>query len=107
MDRRRDGIDSVLALCLVPIIGSLSDATRSRWGRRVPFILIALPVTAIAVWRARFVALLAELVPSVHRSKTEGILSVAMGLAAMMVLGGARSVSERRPDLPFVLAACW
>jgi maltose/moltooligosaccharide transporter len=125
------GIDNVLALCLVPIVGAVSDATRSRFGRRVPFILAALPVTAIAlavipfasrqglvalllamiavdvaiaVWRAPFLALLAELVPSVHRSKTEGILGVAMCLAAMMVLGGARSLSARRPDLPFVLA---
>jgi Na+/melibiose symporter-like transporter len=125
------GIDNVLALCLVPVIGALSDATRTRLGRRVPFLLAALPVTAIALaaipfadrrglvalllamiavdvavaaWRAPFLALLAELVPSVHRSKTEGILGVAMCLAAMVVLGGARSLSERRPDLPFVLA---
>ena len=125
------GIDNVLALCLVPVIGALSDATRTRLGRRVPFLLVALPVTAIAlaaipfadrrgllalllamilvdvaiaVWRAPFLALLAELVPSAHRSKTEGILGVAMCLAAMVVLGGARSLSERRPDLPFVLA---
>jgi len=125
------GIDNVLALCLVPVVGALSDATRSQWGRRVPYLLAALPVTAlalaaipmadrrgllallaamivvdvaIAVWRAPFLALLAELVPSCHRSKTEGVLGVAMCLAAMMVLGGARSLSARRPDLPFVLA---
>jgi Na+/melibiose symporter-like transporter len=125
------GIDNVLALCLVPVVGALSDATRSRLGRRVPFLLAALPVTAIAlaaipfadrrglvalllamivvdvalaVWRAPFLALLAELVPSVHRSRTEGILGVAMCLAAMVVLGGARSLSARAPDLPFVLA---
>ncbi|HEV7991910.1 MAG TPA: MFS transporter, partial [Gemmatimonadaceae bacterium] len=47
----------------------------------------------------------AELVPSVHRPKTEGILGVAMCLGAMMVLGGARSLSARHPELPFVLAA--
>ena len=125
------GIDNILALCLVPFVGAVSDATRTRLGRRVPFLLAALPVTAlalaaipfadrrglfallaamvvvdvaIAVWRAPFLALLAELVPSPHRSKTEGILGVAMCLAAMVVLGGARSLSERRPDLPFVLA---
>ncbi|HEV7992987.1 MAG TPA: MFS transporter, partial [Gemmatimonadaceae bacterium] len=126
------GIDNVLALCLVPVIGALSDATRTRLGRRVPFLLVALPVTALAlaaipfadrrglvalllamivvdlalaVWRAPFLALLAELVPSVHRPKTEGILGVAMCLGAMMVLGGARSLSARHPELPFVLAA--
>jgi Na+/melibiose symporter-like transporter len=124
------GIDNVLALCLVPVVGVLSDATSTRLGRRVPFLLGALPLTAVAlaaipfaerygllalllamiavdvafaVWRAPFVALLAELVPSLHRSKTEGILGVAMCLGAMLVLGGARGLSARHPELPFVL----
>ena len=133
------GIDNVLALLLVPVIGALSDATRTRLGRRVPFIFIALPLTAIAlaaipfadrrglfalllamivvdvalaVWRAPFLALLAELVPSAHRSKTEGILGVAMCLGAMLVLGGARTLGALDPALPFVLggtlvAAVW
>src|SRR5690349_19221101 len=43
------GIDNVLALCLVPIVGSLSDATRSSLGRRVPFLLLALPFTAVTL----------------------------------------------------------
>src|SRR5690349_465526 len=125
------GIDNILALAIVPLIGSLSDATRSALGRRVPFLLIALPFTAItlaaipfadqfglaalllamivldvalAVWRAPFSALLAELVPSVHRSKTEGILGVAMCLGAMLVLGGARQLSAHGVRLPFLLA---
>jgi len=123
------GIDNVLALCLVPLVGAMSDATRTRLGRRVPYLLAALPVTAIAlaaipfaerlgllallmamivtdvaiaVWRAPFLALLADLIPSVHRPKTEGILGVAMCLGAMLVLGGARSLSAR-PALPFAL----
>lgn len=133
------GIDNVLALCLFPLVGVLSDATRTRLGRRVPFLLGALPLTAVAlaaipfaeryglatlllamiavdvalaVWRPPFVALLAELVPSVHRSKTEGILGVTMCLGAMLVLGGARNLGARHPELPFVLggalvAAVW
>lgn len=125
------GIDNVLALLLVPFVGALSDATRTRLGRRVPFVLAALPITAIAlaaipfaehvrlvalltamvvldialaVWRAPFSALLAELVPSVHRPKTEGILGVAMCMGAMLMLGSARSLAARQPALPFVLA---
>src|SRR5690242_20807916 len=42
------GIDNVLALCLVPLVGALSDATRTRLGRRIPYLLAALPVTAVA-----------------------------------------------------------
>ena len=126
------GIDNVLALCLVPLIGALSDATHTRLGRRVPFLLLALPLTAfalaaipfaerfglwtllaamvvldvaLAVWRAPFIALLAELVPSWHRPKAEGVLNVAMCLGAMFVLASARSLSAHHPALPFVLAA--
>jgi len=126
------GIDNVLALCLVPIVGALSDGARTRLGRRVPFVLAALPFTALglaaipfadrlglmvllaamivldvamAVWRAPFTALLAELIPSVHRSKTEGILGVAMCIGAMLMLGSARSLAARDASLPFVLAA--
>jgi MFS family permease len=126
------GIDNVLALLLVPLVGALSDGTHTRLGRRVPFVLLALPVTAIAlaaiplsehyglvplllsmivldvalaVWRAPFSALLAELVPSVQRSKTEGILGVSMCIGAMTMLGAARSLSARGTELPFVLAA--
>jgi len=126
------GIDNVLALLLVPLVGTLSDATRTRLGRRVPFVLAALPLTALglaaipfaerlglwtliaamilvdvalAVWRAPFTALLAELVPSWHRPKAEGILNLAMCLGAMLVLGSARGLSARHPALPFVLAA--
>lgn len=126
------GIDNVLALLLVPFVGALSDATRTAMGRRLPYVLAALPVAALglavipaaerygllallgamivadvalSVWRAPFSALLAELVPSPHRSKTEGILGVAMCLGAMLVLGSARSLSARDPDLPFLLAA--
>ena len=125
------GIDNVLALLVVPLIGALSDATHSRLGRRVPFVLAALPLTAVAlaaipltarfgllpllaamivldvalaIWRAPFGALLSELVPSIHRSRTEGILGVAMCLSAMLVLGTARSLSARDPALPFLLA---
>jgi Na+/melibiose symporter-like transporter len=125
------GIDNVLALLLVPMIGAMSDATRSRLGRRMPWVLGALPFAAIgmvllpaadtagslallatiivlnvglAVWRAPFTALLSELVPSVHRPRTAGMQGVSMCLAAMLVLSTARSLSARDPSLPFLLA---
>ena len=126
------GIDNVLALFLVPLVGAYSDATHTRLGRRVPYLLFALPLTALflgaipfaerlglaallgamvvldvamAMWRAPFTALLAELVPSVHRSRTEGVLGVAMCIGAILALGAGRSLSARSVALPFVLAA--
>ncbi|MEZ4456592.1 MAG: MFS transporter [Gemmatimonadales bacterium] len=115
------GIDNLLALLLVPVVGALSDGARFRGGRRVPFVLAALPFVviglallpaaervglvallgamilldaALAVWRAPFSALLAELIPSGQRSKTEGIQGVARCLGAMVV--SALSAPGRR-----------
>jgi maltose/moltooligosaccharide transporter len=58
----------------------------------------------LAVWRAPFTALLSELVPSIHRSRTAGMQGVSMCLGAMLVLSTARSLSARDPSLPFLLA---
>lgn len=33
-------LDNVLALFMLPLFGSLSDHTRSRWGRRMPYIVL-------------------------------------------------------------------
>ncbi|MGH7677600.1 MAG: MFS transporter [Gemmatimonadaceae bacterium] len=126
------GIDNLLALFLVPLVGALSDATRTPLGRRMPFVLTALPIAAMGLaaipfaerygtfallmtivvmnlamagWRAPFTALLAELVPSAHRSKTNGINGVAMCLGAMLVLSTAAALSARNAALPFLLSA--
>src|SRR5438270_10853753 len=70
------GIDNVLALLLVPFIGALSDATRTRLGRRVPLVLAALPITGIALGAIPF-------------AEHFGLLAL---LAAMIVLDIALAV---------------
>ncbi|MFO0985019.1 MAG: MFS transporter [Planctomycetota bacterium] len=126
------GVDNAIMLCVVPMVGVWSDRTRTRLGRRMPFVLAALPVAAVALaalpladlrgflplllamiilnlalaaWRAPFSALLAELIPSVHRSMVGGLFAATMCLAAMLVLGGSRTLYERDARLPFLLAA--
>ena len=41
-------LDNIAALFILPLIGAWSDRTRTRIGRRYPFILIGAPVAAIA-----------------------------------------------------------
>lgn len=41
-------IDNVAGLFISPVAGALSDTTRTRWGRRMPWIAIATPIGALA-----------------------------------------------------------
>ncbi|MGN6726792.1 MAG: MFS transporter [Tepidisphaeraceae bacterium] len=42
-------IPVTIALILVPIISYRSDRTRSRWGRRIPYLLIPTPIAGLAM----------------------------------------------------------
>ncbi len=41
-------LDNIAALFIMPLIGVASDATRTRIGRRMPYLLIGAPIAAIA-----------------------------------------------------------
>lgn len=127
------GIDNLLLLCVVPFVGAWSDRVRTRLGRRLPFALAALPIAAcglaalpfldrigfapflfgivafnlaLAVWRAPFSALLAELIPSRKRSLVGGFSAAAMCVGAMVMLGPpGQMLYQRDPAYPFLLAS--
>lgn len=40
-------LDNILAIILIPIFSALSDRTRTRIGRRMPYIITLLPISAI------------------------------------------------------------
>lgn len=40
--------DNIAGLFISPLVGAWSDSTRSRWGRRMPFILFGFPLAIIA-----------------------------------------------------------
>src|ERR1044071_5155135 len=41
------GMDNLLGIVIQPWIGHRSDNTRTRWGRRIPYIAVGMPVAAV------------------------------------------------------------
>lgn len=124
------GGEGAFALFLPLVVGGLSDRTRSRFGQRLPYLLVAAPLLAIAIallpfsgsygaaaglifvfFVAYFVyyppyrALFADLVPESHYGRAQGDQGVmrGLGLGAALIAGGLL-LSVWTP-LPFVLAA--
>ncbi len=120
-------LDNILAIFLIPFISNLSDNTNTRFGRRMPFILIGLPLSAIlfiilpftthsfllmmivltvlnvvmAIYRGPTVALMPDLTPPDLRSEANGIINFMGGLAAVVVLIGGSFMYKVNPGLPF------
>jgi MFS family permease len=124
------GAEGAFALFLPILIGSLSDRTRSRLGRRLPYALIGVPLLVAPlvilpfahgyaetvalvslffigyhVYYPPYQALFAELVPLSHQGRAQGWQGVmrGVGLGVALVAGGLL-LSVWTP-LPFVLAA--
>ncbi len=103
-------LDNALAVFLIPIVSIWSDKTRTRIGRRMPWILATLPVCAILfafvpyarpfLWglivllfflnifkqaaRGPIVALMPDLTPAEYRSEANGVINTMGGLAAIL-----------------------
>ena len=122
------GGEGLFALFLPVLVGSLSDRTRSRLGRRLPYALFASPLLVVPlvllpfsgsyaatvalvslffvgyfVYYPPYQALFAELVPATHHGRAQGAQGVARGLGlGAALVGGGLLLSVWAP-LPFVL----
>jgi maltose/moltooligosaccharide transporter len=103
--------DNIAALFLEPFTGAFSDHTHTRYGRRLPFLLVGMPIAALGValiplarssllpvflacllvmviamacWRAPLFALMADLTPSAGRSQANGVLNLMAGLGGVL-----------------------
>jgi len=123
-------LDNIAALFIQPAVGTWSDNTRTRIGRRLPFILVGAPVSALAfvflplasslflffmaalflllgmaVWRTPVVALMPDITPSEHRSVGNGIINLMGGLGSIIAFLGGATLYEMNPEYPFLLGA--
>jgi len=101
-------LDNIAAITLQPWIGAKSDNTWTRFGRRMPYILVGIPIAAfffsfipviknlalliliimifniaMALYRAPVVALMPDLIPSKFRSKANGVINFMGGIGAV------------------------
>lgn len=104
-------LDNVLAIFLIPIFSAMSDRTRTPIGRRMPYIVTCMPLTAFAFGlipyaaltgllalicllfllnlakqavRGPIVALMPDMVPADLRSEANGVINTMGGIAAIV-----------------------
>lgn len=123
-------LDNILAVSMIPFIASMSDRTHTRFGRRMPYLMVGIPLSAIAfvilphytsfltfmmiitvlnfsmaIFRAPTVALMPDITPAPLRSKANGIINFMGGLASVFVLVGGSFLYKANPNYPFIFTA--
>jgi maltose/moltooligosaccharide transporter len=123
--------DNIFGVIFQPLFGSLSDKTHTRFGRRMPYIFIGLPVSAAAftliprmtnmtslmaviiiftfvmsAWRSPVVALMPDITPGHLRSQANGIVNLLGGIGSLVafLVGGILFRVGGFP-LPFLMSS--
>ena len=119
-------LDNIAALFIQPPVGAWSDRLRTPIGRRMPFILIGAPISALAfglipiaavlplfvagtstlllsmaLWRTPVVALMPDVTPSQYRSQANGIINFMGGIGAIIAFLVGGSLYKSNPAFPF------
>ncbi len=121
-------LDNIAAITLQPFFGAQSDRTNTRFGRRMPYLLIGVPLSALffiliplgyfhslamliivilffntimSVYRAPTVALMPDLTPRALRSKANGIINLMGGLGAVLAFMVGAQLYGINQALPF------
>ncbi|WP_106766139.1 SLC45 family MFS transporter [Paenibacillus faecalis] len=124
-------IDNYFALFLQPWIGSRSDRTHTRFGRRMPFLMIGMPLGALftamipfhtsfitlmmfmvlmnlamSLYRSPTVALMPDITAEKNRTRANGIINFMGGLGSILAFGAGSILYKAHPSFPFIAAAC-
>jgi Na+/melibiose symporter-like transporter len=123
--------DNIINMFLQPWVGSQSDRTRSRFGRRKPWLMLGAPLAAVffilvpfvrenfqlialmilgtnigmALFRAPTIAYLGYLFKPEDRSKANGVINLMGGLGGAVALFGGGSLYKLGVPLPFIVGA--
>lgn len=119
-------LDNIAALFIQPPVGAWSDRIRTPLGRRIPFIIIGAPITALAfglipvasivplfvactsttllsaaLWRTPVVALMPDITPSAFRSQANGVINFMGGIGSIIALQSGGMLYKMSPNFPF------
>jgi len=123
--------DNIFGLIFQPLFGKWSDKTHTRFGRRMPFIIIGIPICAVAfalipkmgsiwslmaviiiftfvmsVWRSPVVALMPDITPGPLRSQANGIVNLMGGMGSLVAFAGGGMLFKLGGfPLPFLMSA--
>lgn len=123
--------DNYINMFVQPVVGDRSDRTRTRFGRRKPWILVGAPFAALffafvpgmpsvtgmmiaifltnfslALFRSPGVALIGDLYPSEQRSLANGIINLSAGLGtALALFAGGWLFREVGREAPFLFGS--
>jgi maltose/moltooligosaccharide transporter len=123
-------LDNIAGFFIQPATSAWSDRVRSPLGRRIPFILIGAPISAVAfglipvagilplfvactstlllsaaVWRAPVIALMPDITPSQFRSQANGVINFMGGIGAIIALQTGGILYKMSPNFPFWLGS--
>lgn len=122
-------IDNYFALFLQPWVGNRSDRTISRFGRRMPYLMIGMPFAAVltmlipfhtglftlllfmmlmnlamSLYRSPTVALMPDITPEEQRTKANGLINFMGGVGSILAFGAGSILYKSSPALPFIVA---
>ncbi len=126
-------LGTIITFLIQPMIGSVSDNTRTRWGRRIPFIIIFAPLAALgfallpllvqpgglwlfvvvlllttvalALFRTPVIALMPDITPSQFRSQANGLINLMGGIGGILAFAVGAYLYGLNRALPFFAAA--
>lgn len=123
-------LDNYAGLFLQPLFGSLSDRTHTKFGRRMPYLLIGMPFAAVIVciiplhwsmlsliisivalnlvmasFRSPTIALMPDLTPEPLRSKANGIINLMGGVGGALAFLAGSYLYKVNTAYPFYMAS--
>ena len=122
------GMDNLLGIFIQPWIGNRSDNTRTRWGRRIPYLAVGMPLAAIIFallpWTTSLTMLVVvmvgyaliantmrplaesltpDFIPPDRRSRTNAIVKIATALTIIVASLISLLVVDEHPRASFLI----